>query len=145
MTIEVNVKRLKLNFSIFYFILFKKDSFDFRHVFKNFDSNYLFLKLKLNVKYVYIIHLINSLLYQSCPNFSRVLVFSRPVLYCLFQYLCQCQSVSLSALPNILECVWWWWCFIMVHVPKASWASGVQAEGSDFKGSYSTYFHGWRS
>ena len=52
MTIEVNVKRLKLNFSIF-FILFKKDSFDFRHVFKNFDSNYLFLKLKLNIKYVY--------------------------------------------------------------------------------------------
>uniref|UniRef100_A0A7N2L1W0 Uncharacterized protein n=1 Tax=Quercus lobata TaxID=97700 RepID=A0A7N2L1W0_QUELO len=28
----------------------------------------------------------------------------------------------------------------MVHVPKASRASGVQVEGSDFKGSYSTYF-----
>ena len=52
LTTEVNVKRLKLNFSIF-FILFKKGSFDFRHVFKNFDSNYLFLKLKLNIKYVY--------------------------------------------------------------------------------------------
>ena len=52
MTIEVNVKRLKLNFSIF-FILFKKDSFDFRHVFKNFVSTYLFIKIKLNIKYVY--------------------------------------------------------------------------------------------
>ena len=74
------------------------------------------------------------MLYQSCPNFSRVMVFSRPVLYGLFQCLCQCQSVSLSTLSNILECVWWWWCFIMAHVPKTSRASGVQAEGSDFEG-----------
>ena len=33
----------------------------------------------------------------------------------------------------------------MVHVPKASQASGVQAKGSDIKGSYSTYFHDWHS
>ena len=31
-------------------------------------------------------------------------------------------------------------CLIMVHVLKASWACGVQAEGSDFKGTHYTCF-----
>ena len=45
-------------------------------------------------------YLINYLLYQPCPIFSRIMVFSRPVLYFLLQCQCrcqcQCQSVFLS-------------------------------------------------
>ena len=43
-------------------------------------------------------------------------------------------------LKKILKAVIWFY-----HVPKASWACGVQAKGSDFKGTYSTCFGGWCS